>query len=424
MSVSSRKGVLKLRVFVLALLAAGATAGLASADGIDPHDFDVRMTNAPKIGIKGSGDLVMPGVTMSGTVKERSGGHSGTMTQTCDIELHTKVEDGNLTADGAQRCSWFMDFGSGSTLAGTLAGGNHVTMTPDGGTMTGSMTVTVVAGTGDFAGRVGGGTFTQNSTLPAPPKPPLPPGGCTLPPGTPAPKPGDPPPPGCSSTPGTPAPGQPAPTPPGGCTLPPGTPLPAPGTPPPPGCSPTPGTPPGGTPTPPPGSPTTPPPGCPTPAPGTTPEPCLGPAVPVDPAHPPCPPPGVTPPPGTPVPADCPKAQTIMRSLMSIVAGGSKMNLKLRKGEAGAEIAAPGPKVSKKSDGGLRVVAAPGSTCSAVASGPATVKLGSAKDTNRDGLVVVVKKLVPKLKAGQWSIVATCSAGGHTATAKSTVTVS
>ncbi len=58
----------------------------------------------------------------------------------------------------------------------TLAGGSQVTMTPEGGTMTGSMTVTVVAGTGDFAGRVGVGTFTQNSALPAPPKPPPPPG--------------------------------------------------------------------------------------------------------------------------------------------------------------------------------------------------------------------------------------------------------
>ncbi len=52
------------------------------------------------------------------------------------------------------------------------------------------------------------------------------------------------------------------------------------------------------------------------------------------------------------------------------------------------------------------------------------MKLGSAKDTNRDGLVVVVTKLVPELSAGQWSIVATCTAGDRTATAKSAVSVS
>jgi hypothetical protein len=419
----------KLRALVLSMIAAGLVTGLAAADNFDPHDFDVQMTNAPKIGIKGAGDLVMTGVTASGTVKEKAGNHSGTMSETCDIELHTRLDGQNFSANGASRCSWFMDFGSGSTLAGTLSGANHVAMSPDGGTMTGTMTVTVVAGTGDFAGRVGSGTFTQNQTLPAPPKPPAPPGGgngCVLPPGADPPKPGDPPPPGCTggtppATPGPPAPGAPQPGNPG-CTLPPGTPPPAPGTPPPPGCTPTPGgTPPGGTP----GNPS-PPAGCPTPVPGTTPPPCIGPAVPVDPppTTPTCPPPGATPPPGFVPPANCPKAQAIVRSLMSVVAGGSKMNLKLRKGEAIAKIAAPGPTLTAKSDGGLRVVAAPGSTCSAVASGPSTVKLGSAKDTNHDGLVVVVKKLYPKLSAGQWSIVATCTAGGHTVTAKSTLTVS
>jgi hypothetical protein len=132
----------------------------------------------------------------------------------------------------------------------------------------------------------------------------------------------------------------------------------------------------------------------------------------------------VTPPPGVAVPPGCPKAQTIVRSVMAVVAGGSKMKLKLRKGEAGAKIAAPGMQVSAKSDGGLRVVATPRSSCSAVASGPSTVKLGSANDTNGDGLVVIVKKLVPELKPGQWSIVATCTSGGRTATAKATVTVS
>src|SRR4051794_38580981 len=114
------KGVVKLRVFVLAVLVAGVTTGLAVADDIDPHDFDVRITDAPKIGIKGAGDLVLPGVAMSGTVKERSGGHSGTMSQTCDIELHTSIDGTTMNASGSQRCSWFMDFGSGSTLAGTL----------------------------------------------------------------------------------------------------------------------------------------------------------------------------------------------------------------------------------------------------------------------------------------------------------------
>jgi hypothetical protein len=53
-----------------------------------------------------------------------------------------------------------------------------------------------------------------------------------------------------------------------------------------------------------------------------------------------------------------------------------------------------------------------------------TVDLGSAADGKKDGLVVVVAKLRPKLDAGQWSIVATCTADDHTATAKSAVSVS
>jgi hypothetical protein len=41
--------------------------------------------------------------------------------------------------------------------------------------------------------------------------------------------------------------------------------------------------------------------------------------------------------------------------------------------------------------------------------GAKRVALGSASDSNRDGLVVVTKKLLPKLGSGSWTLVATCS---------------
>jgi hypothetical protein len=100
------------------------------------------------------------------------------------------------------------------------------------------------------------------------------------------------------------------------------------------------------------------------------------------------------------------------------------MRLKLRRGKPTAVVAAPGRKLDRKRDGGLRIVTAPGARCSAQAQqGAKRVDLGSASDGKRDGLVVVTKKLLPKLGPGTWTLVARCSyrvgSSAGTATARS-----
>lgn len=103
------------------------------------------------------------------------------------------------------------------------------------------------------------------------------------------------------------------------------------------------------------------------------------------------------------------------RFTLSLLSGAtaaqpSRMSLRLRKGPPRVLIAAPAGAVRATADTGLRVVSAPGSTCSASATaGERTVDLGRARDGNRDGLVVVAKRLRPKLRPGTWRLSVRCS---------------
>lgn len=109
--------------------------------------------------------------------------------------------------------------------------------------------------------------------------------------------------------------------------------------------------------------------------------------------------------------------------LRALAAAGppSQLDLSLRKGKPAARISSPGARLTRALDGGLRVVTVPGASCRATArKGTKTVALGSARDGDRDGLVVVVRKLRPRLTPGRWTIVATCTR----ATARAVVTVS
>lgn len=173
--------------------------------------------------------------------------------------------------------------------------------------------------------------------------------------------------------------------------------------------------------------------------------------VPPRPSTPPQPPPGSAPPgqpppgsapPSEPPPGSEPPSEPPPPELFAAAAAdggwqafalagalkGSQMNLKLRAGKPKAVIAAPGGKLDRKRDGGLRVVAAPGATCSAQAQqGGKRIDLGRASDANRDGLVIVTKKLLPKLGSGSWTLVASCSyrvgSSAGTATARSVTRV-
>jgi hypothetical protein len=350
-----------------AIVGAAVFAGVAAAGGIDPHDFEVNL-QAPPIKIDENGDVVLNGLKMSGTVRERSG-RNGTIGMVCDLELHAKSSGGSFRASGTQRCSWSMQFPDGS-LNGTMEGSNSVDVGPSGGTQSSTMTVTVVDGNGAFDGQVGSGTYSQKQDVAAPPSGP-PPG--SKPPPTPPPT-------------GPPPSGPPPQTPPPAGPPPPVPPAPPPGNVPPPPPGPPPGAPPAGPP-------------------------------------PPVPPLPPAPPPPPPVPPPPFFALRVPANVTAKPKPSSQLKLRLRAGKPAAKIASPGPKLTEETDGGLRVVSASGATCSAVAKGAKTVSLGSARDTNKDGLVVIVPKLRAKLGAGGWSLVVTCSYPGGKATASSRVSI-
>ena len=68
-------------------------------------------------------------------------------------------------------------------------------------------------------------------------------------------------------------------------------------------------------------------------------------------------------------------------------------------------------------DAGLRIATAPHASCKAVATnGPKKIALGSARDANGDGTVVLVPKLTAKLGRGTWHVVAACGGANATAT--------
>ncbi|MEX2212287.1 MAG: hypothetical protein WD689_11060 [Gaiellaceae bacterium] len=332
-------------VKLLVTLALLASAASAAGAPIDPRDFEVNLSGAPpldqpqpectgqypELSCSVSFSTAVNGFHINGSVKERSTGRTGSITTTCDFDLQFQASlqisgssiQSSHHGSGGQRCSWYMDFGGGSTLTGTFVGQMKMDIENGSGTMTGSLTVAVTAGTGDFDGKVGSGTFQQSEQISQPvPTPPT----------------------------GTPPGGEP----PGGGGLPPG---------------------------------------------------CVLPSDPDDPLPPECKPPPFR--------------------VLAVSAAGSKLKLKLRTGKPTAAIAAPGPKLDADRDGGLRVVSARGATCSAVAKqGSRSVDLGKASDSNRDGLVVVTPKLLPKLGPGSWTLVATCSwrAGAKTGTATARAT--
>lgn len=140
------------------------------------------------------------------------------------------------------------------------------------------------------------------------------------------------------------------------------------------------------------------------------------------------PPPGVAPPPPTsPPPSTAPAGAS--RSLASAFAAskeGGAMKLKLRRGKPIAKIVVPGSKLARGSKATLRVAAAPGSTCTAIArSGSAKVALGAAADTDRDGAVAFTGKLAGLLKPGSWKLSASCTyaLGARKGTAADSVSV-
>ncbi len=101
--------------------------------------------------------------------------------------------------------------------------------------------------------------------------------------------------------------------------------------------------------------------------------------------------------------------------------GISKMHITLHAGAPRTAIISPPAKLTAKTDGGVRLATKPGATCSGKATaGGKSVALGSATDTNHDGVIVLVPKLRPKLQKGSWTVGVSCG----TSSASTKVSVS
>ncbi len=146
---------------------------------------------------------------MSGTVTVLSTGAQGTIALRCDWNLTQTIVVAvdftkgvtspttnvtNFSGTGGQACSWEIKVGS-STLIGTLTGTALLSQpNPSTGRFTGTLSIVVVGGTGEYKDAVGTGTMVQQQDFPfpTPTAPPvsLPgagagglPSGVTLPPG-------------------------------------------------------------------------------------------------------------------------------------------------------------------------------------------------------------------------------------------------
>lgn len=183
---SMKVAVRRLPLLLCAALALAAVPAFAA--DFDPHNFDVRIEGQP--GSRDGGgqpsctgdpggvqtcvssfDVVQEGQKLTGTVSEKSEGLSGTIETICDFNLHQRqvveVSSSSFTlvefsGSGKQSCSWFMDFGGGTTLAGTISGSMKMGLVSSTkGYFGGTFNVVVVAGTGVFEGTVGTGVFEE-----------------------------------------------------------------------------------------------------------------------------------------------------------------------------------------------------------------------------------------------------------------------
>lgn len=175
---------------LVALVLLGALP--AVADTFDPYDFEVDIRGGPQITppqpsctedagaitCSTSFDFAMSGQRLTGTVRSRSKGLSGSIETVCDMSQRMRqrfrfspgggMEVLEFSGSGSQSCSWFMDFGS-STLAGSISGRMEMGLaSPSSAYFGGTFSVVVVAGTGAFEGMVGTGVFNQHEEFPLP----------------------------------------------------------------------------------------------------------------------------------------------------------------------------------------------------------------------------------------------------------------
>jgi hypothetical protein len=172
----------------MAISAVVAAAVLAVGQQVDPHDFEVNVDYKPDLAIAALPTCTPAGVctseftysesgrSLSGTGRRISTGQEGTFRTTCDWSLPLRAvfvpkgiaveEFRELSGSGSQACSWAIQLASG-TLSGDMSGAVAVSLAgPLTALYEAMMTVRVVGGTGEFAGLVGGGTYTHSQEVP------------------------------------------------------------------------------------------------------------------------------------------------------------------------------------------------------------------------------------------------------------------
>lgn len=169
-----------------------AAAVLAVGQQVDPYDFEVDVDYKPDLSVSpqpscspdGAGGLICDtefpyvetGRSLTGSGRRISTGQAGTFRTTCDwsFSVHATFHVAGLTdltfrqlhAGGPQTCSWAIQL-AGGTLSGDMRGNATISLAgPRTAQYSLAMTATVVGGTGDFAGLVGGGTYTHSETVP------------------------------------------------------------------------------------------------------------------------------------------------------------------------------------------------------------------------------------------------------------------
>lgn len=107
------------------------------------------------------------------------------------------------------------------------------------------------------------------------------------------------------------------------------------------------------------------------------------------------------------------------RALAAARAEESQLTLALRTGRPRVLVAAPQGRVTAARDSGIRVVTAPRSRCSAIATaGRRRVSFARVADRDGDGEIVLAPRVVRRLARGTWKLAVSCAYSGGTASTR------
>jgi hypothetical protein len=152
--------------------------------GMTPPEGCTLLGGFPPTGVRCevTEEINQPDVSFTGTVQTADGSNTGTIKLACALTMSLPmVVSSDLTGStiayesfsgtGSQRCTWVIAMADGSGLSGELTGTMTLALVTPGNTTAtwgGTFNVTVLGGTGDWAGKAGTGTFEQSETIALP----------------------------------------------------------------------------------------------------------------------------------------------------------------------------------------------------------------------------------------------------------------